>query len=86
MENRNIEEVIYDYIGISKCDMKFHEACNYRLNIGDAMEIAKIYAKEVAEQALKDAVHAHLGIWDYKDEDVYYSAKESILNTPIVTP
>lgn len=45
----------------------------------------KAYAKQCAEQALKDAAN-EMEIWAFKDEDIFYSAKESILSTPVLTP
>jgi len=55
---------------------------NYLNDFEPTESVYDLIAKEFAEQTLIMAVN-ELCIWDFKDEDVYYSAKESILKKEI---
>lgn len=54
MNKVDLKEIIIEHLGVNEDDLYFNDPLNYHMCLGDAMEIARIYADAKLIEAIKN--------------------------------
>lgn len=52
--DQKLKEIIIGYFGVSEYELSFNDLCNFHMNLGDAIEIAKQYADQKLDEAAEN--------------------------------